>query len=231
MFVEDNGIVLVFIKDDDVVDDGIDLFYKLRLDWLSLDWLRLDWLELNWFKLLHDGVWYTWSETSRRTNMPGMTNWIVRELRGEADHSQSPLDRSNVNVWPNLLHGIVASDNYVLWANLSEGTILVFSKERHLLAPFLKKAMHVAGITELNVINQDSWFAIVTIPVLRLVLVVDATSSCEVVSVVACLAYTSCSMDPQVEVLWITNKILNVCLGLRLLVDGLGSSKDRDRQD
>lgn len=146
MFVEDKGIVLVFIKDDYVVDDGIDLFCKLRLNWLRL----------NWFRLLHDGVWYSWYETSRRMNVPGMTNWIVRELRSEADHSQSPLDRSDVKVWPNLLHGIVAGDNYVLWADLSEGAKLVFSKERHLLAPFLEEAEHVAGITELNVINQDS---------------------------------------------------------------------------
>lgn len=142
--------------------------------------------------------------------MLAVPNWIVRELSKEVDYSKSPLNRSYVKVWPDFLHGVVASDNYMLRTDLDEGTVLVFSEERDLLTPLLEKSVHMACITELNVIDKDSCFAIVAIPVLRLVLVVNATSSCEVVSVVACLTYTCFSMDPQVEVMRITNEILNV---------------------
>lgn len=66
-------------------------------------------------------------------------------------------------------------------------------------------------VTLLNIIYENCRLGIVTVPVLRLVLVIYSSSSSKVVSVITSLAYSCCTVDPYVVCMEIANKVFNIC--------------------
>jgi len=147
---------------------------------------------------------------SRVTDRPVGGN--VREV----DNTETTGQWSDVQVGPDLLRGIVAGDNEVLRADNREETELVLNGDRLVLTPLLKETVHEAGITLLNVIDQNGGLLFVAVPVLGLGLVVNASTSTEVVSVVACLTSTCRAVHPEVMVLKLAYQVLDLSCRARL---------------
>lgn len=142
--------------------------------------------------------------------MGGMSDGPVRGNVREVDHAEATGQWSNVQVRPDLLRGVVAGDYKVLRANNREETELVLDSDGLVLTPLLKETVHEASVTLLNVVNQNGGLSFIAVPVLGLGLVVNASTSTEVVSVVACLASASGAVHPEVMVLKLANKVLNL---------------------
>jgi len=134
----------------------------------------------------------------------------------EVDHAETTSQWSDIQVGPDLVGGVVTGDYKELRADNREETELVLNGDRLVLTPLLKETVHEAGITLLNVVYQNGGLTIITVPVLGLGLIIDASSCTEVVAVIASLASASRAVYPEVVILKLAFKVLNLCGGTRL---------------
>lgn len=142
--------------------------------------------------------------------MGGMTDRSVRRNVREVDHAEATSQWSDVQVGPDLLGSVVAGDYKELRANNRKETELVLDGDGLVLTPLLKETVHEAGVTLLNVVDQNGGLSFVAVPVLGLGLVVNASTSTEVVPVVACLACTCRAIHPEVMVLKLADQVFNL---------------------
>lgn len=146
-------------------------------------------------------VWDARNKGAGNHRVVRMTNGPVGSYLRKVDQAEASEERANIKVWPNLLWCVVAGTHKVLWPDDSKETKLVLNGDGLVLTPLLKKTVHKVSVSLLDVIDENGWLTVVAVPILGLRLVVDTTSSAEVVKVIASLACTGRAIDPEVVVL------------------------------
>lgn len=99
---------------------------------------------------------------------------------------------------PDVSRAVVARDYQVPGSDRREASILILGQEWLLLGPSLEVAKHEC-VCLLDVIDQNSCLPLVEVPVLGLVLGVEASLVGKVVYKIASLATASAAVNPQVK--------------------------------